>query len=114
VASGRARALAITGSRRLKALPDVPSLSESGIKGLDGIDPYTYYGLAGPAGLPASVVKQLNDAINRISMQPEVIAQMRDRQYAEPVADTSDAFRRYIEDDLRKWREFGKVVKLTE
>jgi tripartite-type tricarboxylate transporter receptor subunit TctC len=46
--------LAITGSKRLKGLPDDPSLAEVGIKGLDGIDLYTYYGLPGPAELALS------------------------------------------------------------
>jgi tripartite-type tricarboxylate transporter receptor subunit TctC len=56
VSSGRIRALAVTGSRRHKALPDVASVGEAEVKGLEGIDPYTYYGLAGPANLPQSVV----------------------------------------------------------
>ena len=114
ISSGRVKALAVTGSRRLKGLPDVPSLAESGIKGLAGIDPYTYYGLAGPAGLPPAIVNTLNEAINKVSKNPDVAAQLRERQFAEPGIGSPDSFRRYIEEDLKKWREFGKVVKLTE
>ena len=50
--SGKLRALAVTGTRRVKALPDVASVSEVGVKGFDGLDPYTYYGVLGPAGMP--------------------------------------------------------------
>jgi tripartite-type tricarboxylate transporter receptor subunit TctC len=114
ISSGRVKALAVTGSRRLKGLPDVPSLAESGIKGLAGIDPYTYYGLAGPAGLPPAIVNTLNEAINKVSKSPDVAAQLRERQFAEPGTGSPESFRRYIEEDLKKWREFGKVVKLTE
>jgi tripartite-type tricarboxylate transporter receptor subunit TctC len=114
ISSGRVKALAVTGSRRLKGLPDVPSLAESGIKGLAGIDPYTYYGLAGPAGLPPATVNTLNEAINKVSKRPDVAAQLRERQFAEPGTGSPESFRSYIEEDLKKWREFGKVVKLTE
>ena len=114
ISTGRVRGLAVTGSRRLKALPDVPSLAESGIKGLEGIDPYTYYGLAGPAGLPPAIVATLNDALNKASKMPELVTPLRERQFAEPVTGTPESFRKFIEHDLQKWREFGKVVKLTD
>jgi tripartite-type tricarboxylate transporter receptor subunit TctC len=114
ISTGRVRGLAVTGSRRLKALPDVPSLSESGIKGLEGIDPYTYYGLAGPVGLPPAVVATLNDALNKVSKMPELVTPLRERQFAEPVTGTPESFRKFIEQDTQKWREFGKVVKLTD
>ena len=48
IAGGKVRALAVTGSHRLKGLPDVPSLRETDFKGIAGIDPYTYYALLGP------------------------------------------------------------------
>lgn len=114
IASGRVRALAVTGSRRLAALPEVPSLKETGIQGLDGIEPYTYYGIAGPVGLPRPIVERLNDAINAISQSPESIAHVREKLYAEPGAGSPEEFRRYIETDLRKWKEFSRFVKLTE
>ena len=56
ITSGKVRALAVTGTRRMAALPDVPSLTESDFKGLDGVDPYSYYGLLGPAGMPPEIV----------------------------------------------------------
>ena len=89
ISSGRIRALAVTGSRRLKYLPDVPSVAESGVKGLEGIDPYTYYALAGPVGLPAGVVSKLNDTINRVSKTPAVAAQpdVRSREVLDRTAD---------------------------
>lgn len=114
LAGGRLRALAVTGSRRVRSLPDVPSLAETGVSGLEGIDPYTYYGLAGPAGLPAAVVATLNESINRVAANPEHAAQVRDRLHNEPGVGTPESFRRYIAADLAKWRELGKSIKLGE
>jgi tripartite-type tricarboxylate transporter receptor subunit TctC len=112
VSGGRVRALAVTGSRRLKALPDVPSIAESGVKGLEGIDPYTYYGLAGPAALPQPIIVKLNETINRVSKAPDVAAQLRDKLYNEPVVSSPDSFRKFVETDLAKWKKLRGLVKL--
>jgi tripartite-type tricarboxylate transporter receptor subunit TctC len=114
VSSGRIRALAVTGSRRLKALPDVASISEAGVKGLEGIDPYTYYALAGPAGLPKSVAAKLNDTINAVSKMPDVAAHTRERLFNEPWTGSPESFRKFIETDLAKWKKLRGVVTLTE
>jgi len=114
VTSGRVRALAVTGSRRLKALPDVPSLGESGVKGLEGIDPYTYYALVGPPGLQPAVVGKLTELVNTVSKMPDVAAQVRERLFNEPTVGTPASFRKFIETDLVKWKELGKFVKLTD
>jgi tripartite-type tricarboxylate transporter receptor subunit TctC len=114
VSSGRIRALAVTGSRRHKALPDVASVGEAEVKGLEGIDPYTYYGLAGPANLPQSVVLKLNATINAASNMPDVAAHVRERLFNEPVAGTPESFRKFIETDLAKWKRLRGAVKLGE
>ncbi|MDR6860918.1 tripartite tricarboxylate transporter substrate binding protein [Variovorax guangxiensis] len=114
ITSGKVRALAVTGTHRMAALPDVPSLTESDFKGLDGVDPYSYYGLLGPAGLPADVVEKLNDAINQVSRKPEVAAYVQQRLYAEPGFGRPQAFRDYIQRDLAKWRGFARHINLPE
>jgi tripartite-type tricarboxylate transporter receptor subunit TctC len=114
ISSGRARALAVTGARRLKSLPDVPSMLETGIKGLEGIDPYTYYGLAGPVGLSPAVVAKWSETINIVSKSPDVDTQVRERLFNEPAIGTPASFRKFVETDLAKWKELGKFVKLAE
>ena len=114
ITGGKVRALAVTGSHRLKGLPDVPSLRESDFKGIAGIDPYTYYGLLGPPGLPRPIISKLNEAVNKVSAMPEVIARMQEQLYFEPEAGPPERLRKYIQDDLGKWNAFGKLVKLTE
>ncbi len=112
VASGRVRALAVTGSRRLKALPNVASIAESGVKGVEGIDPYTYYALAGPPALPQPVVVTLSEAMNRVSKSPEVASQVRDKLYNEPAVSSPESFRKFVETDLAKWKKLRGLIKL--
>ena len=114
IASGKVRALAVTGTLRMAALPDVPSLTESDFKGLDGVDPYSYYGLLGPAHMPPEIVAKLNAAINQVSRKPDVAAHVRQRLYAEPGAGSPQDFREYIQRDLAKWRGFARHVSLPD
>lgn len=72
VQGGRVRALAVTSSKRLSALPNVPTVAESGMPGFEF---HSWYGLWGPAGLPADVVQKLNGEVNRWLAQPEIRAQ---------------------------------------
>jgi tripartite-type tricarboxylate transporter receptor subunit TctC len=109
---GRLRALAVTGSKRLSALPDVPSLAEAGVGELKGIDNYTFYGLVGPAGMPAAAIQRLNDAVNKVSQMPDVASRMKQTLFYEPATGSPAALRQYLERDLPKWRELGKTVKL--
>ena len=114
IATGKVRALAVTGSRRQPTLPDVPSLSEADFKGLEGFDPYSFYGLVGPARMSPTIISTLNEPINRISRTPEVISYMQEKLYAEPGTGSPAAFRTYIENDLAKWKTLAKVVKLSD
>lgn len=112
VQNGKLRALAVTGGARLPALPDVPSITETGIAELKGIDNYTFYGLVGPAGIPAAVIEQLNAAVNKVSTMPDVVSKMRQTLYYEPTTSTPASFRQYLETELPKWKQLGKTVKI--
>jgi len=114
ITSGRIRALTVTGTRRAKSLPNVPSVSESGIKGLEGIDPYTYYALAGPTGLSAGVVSKLSETMDQVSKSPVIAAQVREQLFNEPGISTPSSFRKFIEGDLQKWKQLRGTVKVTE
>jgi tripartite-type tricarboxylate transporter receptor subunit TctC len=69
VRSGQARALAVTSARRAALLPDVPTLAESG---LSGVDLGTWWGIAGPAGMPPDIVNALNAEIGKMLTSPEL------------------------------------------
>jgi Tripartite tricarboxylate transporter family receptor len=104
--------LAVTGSERLPALPKVPSLSETGVPELKGIDSYTFYGLVGPAGMPSPDTERINDAVNKVSTMPDVVSRMRDVLFYEPATGSPAAFRQYLEKEVAKWREVGKTIKI--
>lgn len=71
--SGRLRALAVAGSNRLQALPDVPTLQEAGVT---GVELTQWYALFAPAKTPAQVVRQLNAMLNQVLQEPETVARM--------------------------------------
>ncbi|MBP9904611.1 MAG: 4-oxalomesaconate tautomerase [Rhodoferax sp.] len=72
--SGRLRALAVAGASRLPALPDVPTLLEAGVA---GVELTQWYALFAPAKTPASVVRQLNAALNQVLGDPDIAARMQ-------------------------------------
>ena len=78
IRSGRVRPLAVTGAVRHPLLKDVPTLIEAGFKGFDAIQ---WYGVVAPAGLPAPVLKTLNDGLNAVLNSPD----MRDKLAGEAV-----------------------------
>jgi tripartite-type tricarboxylate transporter receptor subunit TctC len=99
VRSGRVRALAVTSTTRHRLLPDVPTLKEAGYDHFEGV---TWYGIVGPARLPAAIVRQLNDEINRMLAQPD----FRDQLAAEaldPMPMTPAQFGEYIASEIRHW-----------
>lgn len=75
VKSGKVRLLGVTSAKRNPMLPDVPTLDESGAKGIDH-DAWT--GIVGPAGIPAPIVKRLSDEFQKAGKHPEIVARLAD------------------------------------
>ena len=93
------RALAVTGSKRFFALPDVPTIAEAGVA---GYETGSWLGLAGPAGLPADVVAKLNGAIHKLLAEPATAKKLRDLG-SEVVPTTPQAFKARLQSDIAKW-----------
>jgi tripartite-type tricarboxylate transporter receptor subunit TctC len=104
IRTGKVRALAVTSATRVNDLPDVPTIAESGYKGFDAV---TWFGLLGPAKLPADIVAKLNAEVAKALASPELQKKMRD-QGVDLAADTPEQFRALIRTDIAKW---GRVVK---
>jgi tripartite-type tricarboxylate transporter receptor subunit TctC len=97
--SGQLRALAITSATRLADLPDVPTLAEAGVPGID-ISLWT--GVFAPAGTPSGIVKKLETELRRIMRLPDV--QEKFRVMATPtVGNTSEEFARTISAEIASW-----------
>jgi tripartite-type tricarboxylate transporter receptor subunit TctC len=104
VQSGKLRAIAVTGAARSPLLPEVPTVSEAG---LPGFEVTSWYGVFGPAGLPADIVAKLNSEIGSAVTAPEVKERLATLG-AEPSVKAPDQFARYVRQEITKW---AKVVK---
>ncbi len=101
IQSGRIRAIAVFGDARSALLPDVPSIGELGYPGT-GVS--TWFGLVGPAKLPASIVDKLNQNINQILAEPDVKARFV-ALGMETVGGSPQQFADFIKADIEKWNE---------
>jgi tripartite-type tricarboxylate transporter receptor subunit TctC len=101
VAAGRIRAIGVTGSKRLQVLPDVPTLAEQGVP---GVDVHFWWGFVGPAGLPKALVARLNAEIGRALADPELQATFA-KWNIEPSPGTPEAFGAYIAQESKRWRD---------
>lgn len=108
IKDGRIKPLAVTSAKRSAALPDVPSMAESGFA---GIDVQNYFALMAPAGTPMAVVNALNAAINKVVMLPEVLARFR-QDAVEPAPGSPALLGSFIEADTRAWRNVVKMQNL--
>lgn len=104
LASGKLVMLAVSSRSRTPLAPDVPTLSELGYK---NVDLGSGYGIFGPKGLPADVVKRLNDQLNEILKMPDVIARMA-VQGASPIGGTPDTLSKMNASDVE---HFGRIIK---
>ena len=104
VKTGKLRALAYTGVKRFDQLPDVPTMDESGLKAYEAIG---WYGLYGPARLPAPILTRIYEATRDGVRHPE--ARQAFAQFnIEPADSTPAQFARFLREDLVK---YGKIVK---
>ena len=105
VRSGRLRALAVSSPQRVAALPDVPTVAESGYHGFEADQ---WYGVVAPAGTPASVVTRLNAEINKALVSPDVAQQLA-LEGATPMPATPQAFGDLIKREIPRWAEVVKA-----
>jgi tripartite-type tricarboxylate transporter receptor subunit TctC len=106
VRAGKLRALAVSSSRRLATLPDVPTLTESGFPGMED---YTWIAMFVPAGTPPEIVQRLNEAVNRAVQSPDIRERLEGLAF-EPGGGTQSAFAEYVKTEIAKWarvRETG-------
>ena len=110
IKSGKLRALAVTSQRRSSAMPEVPTVAEAGARlGLATFDVGTWFGLFGPARLPAEVTARLNKAFVEALNSAELKARMATLM-AEPAPTTPEQFGSFVQAELAK---YGPVVKAT-
>jgi len=104
IKNGKLRPLAVTAAKRTDDLPQTPTVAESGYKGFEAV---TWFGLLGPAKLPASVVRTANTELNKALNSPDLRKKLED-QGLNVTPSSSEEFAKLIKADITKW---APVVK---
>jgi len=102
--SGRIKGIAVTTAKRSALLPDVPTISESGLAGFDANN---WYGLVVPAKTPRAIIDQLNAEVTKVLAMPDVKTTLFN-QGLDPAPGTPEQFGAYIKSERAKW---AKVIK---
>jgi tripartite-type tricarboxylate transporter receptor subunit TctC len=104
IRAGKLKPLAVTGLKRHPLLPEIPTFEESGYKGFDGVQ---WYGIVGPAGLPAAITQKLNAEINKAIVSPA----LHDRLSGEaitPMPMTPEEFGAFMRADIARWTALAR------
>lgn len=109
VKAGKLKAIAVTSSRRLDDLPEVPTLAESGFG--DVVGGSGWFGIVAPAGAPPAVVRRFNEELNAAVKAPEVVDRLR-RAYAFPASGSPEEFTKFLGDEGARWSKLIKEANL--
>ncbi|MBT9596598.1 MAG: 4-oxalomesaconate tautomerase [Vitreoscilla sp.] len=109
VKAGKLKAMAIAGPKRSPLMPDVPTLKEAGV---DGVDVQQWYGLFAPAKTPKPIVEQLNKALNQVLNDKDIIKRIEDHG-ADVETSTPEAFGKLVKDELARWKGVVQKAKLS-
>lgn len=105
VKSGRLRPLAVVGAKRSAQMPDVPTLKEAGV---EGVEVPVWYGLLAPAGTPPEIIKALAEGTARAAhsseLGPRLVA-----EGAEPIGNTPEEFARFLRSEIAKYAEVIRI-----
>ncbi|MBU3622990.1 tripartite tricarboxylate transporter substrate binding protein [Polynucleobacter sp. AP-Latsch-80-C2] len=102
--TNRVRGLAVTGSKRSSAAPNIPTFKELGFNGFDG---QQWYGVVGPANLPPAITTKLNAELNKVLALPEFSEKMSSEAMT-LMPMTSQQFGNYIKEDIARWAKVAK------
>jgi tripartite-type tricarboxylate transporter receptor subunit TctC len=102
--AGRVRALAVTSAKRTAALPDVPTLAESGVPGYEAT---TWTGIVAPVGLPKALVARLNAELVKAVASP-TFKEKAGAIGSEPISSTPEQFADFVKKEYAKW---GEVIR---
>jgi tripartite-type tricarboxylate transporter receptor subunit TctC len=108
IRSGRIRPLAVTGPARHPLFKDLPTLDESGFKGFDA---QQWYGVVGPAAIPAAIVRQLNDTLGTVLKAPDLREKLS-VEAIEPMVMTPEQFGDFIKTDIARWTQLARERKI--
>jgi tripartite-type tricarboxylate transporter receptor subunit TctC len=105
VRNGRLRPLAVVGAKRSELMPEVPTMKEAGV---EGVETPVWYALLAPAGTPREVVATLAGAVARATRDPEFRRRL-DEQGTDPVGNTPEEFARMLREDIARYAEAVRI-----
>jgi tripartite-type tricarboxylate transporter receptor subunit TctC len=108
IAAGKIKALAVTGTKRLADLPDVPTVAESGFPGFEA---YSWIGIFAPAGTPPATVAKLTEEFQASLRTPEVANKLTEAGF-EVMATDGPTLDKYARGQYERWAEFVKRTGL--
>ena len=108
IRSGRVRPLAVTGLTRHSQFKDLPTLDESGFKGFDA---QQWYGVMGPANMPAPIVKTLSDTLATVLKAPDLREKLS-IEAIEPIVMSPEQFADFVKKDIARWTKLAKDRKI--
>jgi tripartite-type tricarboxylate transporter receptor subunit TctC len=109
IEAGKIKAIAVTSSRRIELLPDVPTLAEAA--GLPGFESYNWQGIIAPKGTPPDIVARLSRELNEILKDPE-IRDMIVSTASEVAGGTPEEFAAFISSETAKWRDVIRTANI--
>ena len=109
IRSKKMRPIAITGLKRHALLPELPTFEESGFKGFDGVQ---WYGIVGPAKLPAEITKRLNAEINK-SLASPALQQRLSGEAIEPMPMAPEQFGKFIQAEIARWSALARERRIS-
>jgi tripartite-type tricarboxylate transporter receptor subunit TctC len=112
IKAGKVKPLGVTGKARHRLLPDVATFEEQGYKDFDGVQ---WYGIVGPANIPAPIVAKLNDQIRKDLADP-ALRERLSSEALEPMPMTPEQFGEYMRADIAHWSALAKArnIELTD
>jgi len=105
VRSGRLRALAVAGAKRSAQMPEVPTLKEAGVQ---GVEVPVWYGVLAPAGTPREIIHALAEATRKAAFSAE-LKPLLEQEGAEPIGNTPEEFAKLLREDVAKYAEAVKI-----
>ena len=111
VKAGKLKAIAVSSPKRMESMPDIPTLAESGVKGLEGFEADQWYGLVAPAGTSPDIVKKLNQVINASLTTPEIVNRLKS-EGAIAMPTSPDAFGQLIQNEIKRWKPVVSNAKI--
>ena len=108
VKAGKVKALAVTGTKRSQLMPELPTISESGLAGFNASG---WYGLFAPAATPKAIISRLHTEAVKALRMPDVVRTLSS-QGAEPVGNGPDEFGAFVKSEIAKWANLVTVAKM--